>query len=37
MEQESDGKETSNTALWVVLGIIFIVMMLTFIVQMYSE
>jgi len=37
MEQESDGKETSNTALWVLLGVIFLTMMLTFIVQMSTE
>jgi hypothetical protein len=37
MEQESDGKETNNTALWVLLGVIFLAMALTFIVQMSSE
>jgi hypothetical protein len=37
MEQEGDEKETSNTALWVVLGVIFLMMTLTFIVQISSE
>ena len=37
MKQESDEKETNNTALWVVLGVIFITMTLTFIVQISSE
>jgi hypothetical protein len=37
MEQESDGKESSNTGLWVLLAVIVIAMTLTFIVQMYSE
>jgi hypothetical protein len=37
MEQESDGKESNNTALWVLVGVIFIAMTVTFIVQMTSE
>jgi len=37
MEQDSDGEETSNTALWVVLGVIFLTMALTFAVQMHFE
>jgi hypothetical protein len=37
MEQESDGKESNNTALWILLGVIFIAMTLTAIVQMSSE
>ncbi len=37
MEQESDAKETNNTILWVALGVIFLMMALTFIVQMSSE
>jgi hypothetical protein len=37
MEPKNDGKESSNTALWVLLGVIIIAMTLTFIVQMYSE
>ena len=37
MEKENDEKETNNTALWVVLGVIFLTMTLTFIVQIFSE
>jgi len=37
MKQEDDGKETSHTTLWVVLGVILIVMTLAFIVRMYAE
>jgi hypothetical protein len=37
MEQESDGKESNNTALWILLGVIFLAMTLTLIVQMSSE
>jgi hypothetical protein len=37
MEQEGDGKDTNNTVLWVLLGVIFFAMTLTFIVQMSSE
>jgi hypothetical protein len=37
MEQESDEEETNNTALWVVLGFIFLMMTLTFVVQISSE
>jgi hypothetical protein len=37
MEQENDEEESSNTALWVLLGVIIIAMVLTFIVQMTSE
>jgi hypothetical protein len=37
MEQESDGKEDNNTALWVLVGVISLAMLITFIVQMTSE
>ena len=37
MEQESDAKEANNTILYVVLGAIFLMMTLTFIVQISSE
>jgi hypothetical protein len=37
MEQESDENESSNIGLWILLGVIFIAMTVTFIVQMSSE